>query len=66
MLLHSALYIFSLSSHQQIANYSKTAAICIKPFVDQYPYRRTHRFFPLFLKSADRLRRYLQQTVFYI
>ncbi|MFQ6804179.1 MAG: IS66 family transposase [Lachnospiraceae bacterium] len=25
-------------SHQQIANYCKTAAICVKPFVDQYPY----------------------------
>ena len=25
-------------SHQQIANYSKTAAICIKPFVDHYDY----------------------------
>lgn len=27
-------------SHQQIANYCKTAAICIKPFVDQYPYEK--------------------------
>ena len=27
-------------SHQQIANYCKTAAICVKPFVDQYPYRK--------------------------
>lgn len=25
-------------SHQQIANYCKTAAICIKPFVDHYDY----------------------------
>ena len=25
-------------SHQMIANYCKTAAICIKPFVDTYPY----------------------------
>lgn len=25
-------------SHQQIANYCKTAAICIKPFVDNYDY----------------------------
>ena len=27
-------------SHQQIANYCKTAAICVKPFVDQYPYQK--------------------------
>lgn len=27
-------------SHQQIANYCKTAAVCIKPFVDQYPYEK--------------------------
>ena len=26
-------------SHQQIANYCKTAAICIKPFVDNYDYQ---------------------------
>ena len=26
-------------SHQQIANYCKTAAICIKPFVDNYDYK---------------------------
>ena len=26
-------------SHQQIANYCKTAAICIKPFVDHYDYQ---------------------------
>ena len=25
-------------SHQQIANYCKTAAICVKPFVDHYNY----------------------------
>lgn len=31
-------------SHQQIANYCKTAAICIKPFVDQYPYRMGEAF----------------------
>ena len=31
-------------SHQQIANYCKTAAICIKPFVDQYPYRKGEAF----------------------
>lgn len=26
-------------SHQQIANYCKTAAICIKPFIDNYDYK---------------------------
>ena len=26
-------------SHQQIANYCKTAAICVKPFVDNYDYK---------------------------
>ena len=31
-------------SHQQIANYCKTAAICIKPFVDQYPYQKGKAF----------------------
>ncbi len=31
-------------SHQQIANYCKTAAICIKPFVDQYPYEKNNVF----------------------
>ena len=31
-------------SHQQIANYCKTAAICIKPFVDQYPYDKGESF----------------------
>ena len=33
------LYNISIS-HQQIANYCKTAAVCIKPFVDQYPYKK--------------------------
>ena len=33
------LYSISIS-HQQIANYCKTAAICVKPFVDQYPYEK--------------------------
>ena len=33
------LYNISIS-HQQIANYCKTAAICIKPFVDRYPYEK--------------------------
>ena len=33
------LYNISIS-HQQIANYCKTAASCIKPFVDQYPYEK--------------------------
>ena len=31
------LYNISIS-HQQIANYCKTAAVCIKPFVDHYDY----------------------------
>ena len=31
-------------SHQQIANYCKTAAVCIKPFVDQYPYHKGETF----------------------
>ena len=33
------LYNISIS-HQQIANYCKTAAICIRPFVDQYPTKK--------------------------
>ena len=33
------LYNISIS-HQQVANYCKTAAICVKPFVDQYPYEK--------------------------
>ena len=37
------LYNISIS-HQQIANYCKTAAICIKPFVDQYPYEKGEVF----------------------
>ena len=37
------LYNISIS-HQQIANYCKTAAVCIKPFVDQYPYRKDDVF----------------------
>ncbi len=37
------LYNISIS-HQQIANYCKTAAICIKPFVDQYPYEKNNVF----------------------
>lgn len=31
-------------SHQQIANYCKTAAICVKPFVDNYPYEKGNVF----------------------
>lgn len=31
------LYNISIS-HQQIANYCKTAAICVKPFIDHYDY----------------------------
>ena len=29
-------------SHQMVANYCKTAAICIKPFVDTYPYEKNN------------------------
>ena len=32
------LYNISIS-HQQISNYCKTAAVCIKPFVDHYDYK---------------------------
>lgn len=32
------LYNISIS-HQQVANYCKTAAVCIKPFVDHYDYK---------------------------
>ena len=32
------LYNISIS-HQQIANYCKTASVCIKPFVDNYDYK---------------------------
>jgi len=31
-------------SHQMVANYCKTAAICIKPFVDKYPYKKGRVF----------------------
>ena len=31
-------------SHQQIANYCKTAAVCVKPFVDNYPYVKNSVF----------------------
>ena len=27
-------------SHQQVANYCKTASACIKPFVDNYDYKK--------------------------
>ena len=37
------LYNISIS-HQQIANYCKTAAICIKPFVDNYNYKPSNTF----------------------
>lgn len=33
------LYNISVS-HQMVANYCKSAAICIKPFVDTYPYEK--------------------------
>lgn len=26
-------------SHQQVANYCKTASLCVKPFVDNYDYK---------------------------
>lgn len=31
-------------SHQSIANYCKTAAICVKPFIDNYDYGVTNVF----------------------
>lgn len=31
-------------SHQQVANYARTAALCIKPFVDHYPYEKSDTF----------------------
>jgi transposase-like protein len=31
-------------SHQMVANYCKTAAVCIKPFVDTYPYEKGAAF----------------------
>ena len=31
-------------SHQQIANHCKTAAVCVKPFVDHYLYRKGDAF----------------------
>ena len=31
-------------SHQMVANYCKTAAICVKPFVDTYPYEKGEVF----------------------
>lgn len=31
-------------SHQQIANYCKAAAVCINPFVSQYPYQKGEAF----------------------
>lgn len=37
------LYGISIS-HQQIANYCKTAAVCIKPFVDHYNYKTGSAF----------------------
>ncbi len=37
------LYNVSIS-HQQIANYCKTAAVCIKPFVDLYHYETSSAF----------------------
>ena len=38
---HALKDLYNISvSHQQIANYCKTAAVCIKPFVDRYPYEK--------------------------
>lgn len=37
------LYGISIS-HQQVANYARTAALCIKPFVDHYPYPKSDTF----------------------
>ena len=31
-------------SHQQVANYCKTAALCVKPFVDNYDYKTGSTF----------------------
>ena len=31
-------------SHQQVANYCKTAALCVKPFVDHYDYKTGNTF----------------------
>ena len=31
-------------SHQMVANYCKTAALCVKPFVDTYPYEKGNVF----------------------
>ena len=31
-------------SHQQVANYCKTASLCIKPFVDNYDYKSENTF----------------------
>lgn len=37
------LYGISIS-HQQVANYARTAALVIKPFVDNYGYGRSHTY----------------------
>ena len=37
------LYNISVS-HQMVANYCQTAAICVKPFVDTYPYEKGTTF----------------------
>ena len=31
-------------SHQMVANYCKTAALCVKPFIDTYPYEKESSF----------------------
>lgn len=38
---HALQDLYGISvSHQMVANYCKTAALCIKPFVDTYPYEK--------------------------
>ena len=37
------LYGISIS-HQQVANYCRTAALCVKPFVDHFDYRKSDTF----------------------
>ena len=36
--------VFNQYASEEFANYCKTAATCIKPFVDQYPYRKGEAF----------------------
>lgn len=42
---HASKELYNVNiSHQQVANYCKTAAICIKPYVDRYPYEKNDVF----------------------